>query len=191
LSRRLARLVLGLVLLVVGSIVAIAAVGSGLEAASHLGSTVGGTGGPGPGAGGTLPVLGKAVQLPAAADHPAIVVRADKVVRLRSTASAHPLPAGLHLVGVRYSIQNLGDRLWGPTPNYLQLSLLTSDGLSAPRAASPAPRGRRLLPAVFNLGGGRTRRGFVVFSIRDGAKPVRVSAGLGYGAGGTATWLVP
>lgn len=192
LSRRLARLALGVVLMIGGSAVALSLIGSGIQAAtSRLGATHGGPASTGVDAGANLPVLGKALRLSATTDHPAVVVRADKIVRLPSTASAYPLPAGLHLVGVRYAIRNLGDRLWGLTPNYLQLSMLASNGQIAPHAPSATVPGRRLLPAVFNLRPGKMRRGFVVFSIADGAKPVRISAGLAYGSGGTATWLVP
>lgn len=191
-SRRLGRLVLGVVLLMVGSIVALSLIGWGLKAAtSHPGSTVGDTESAGRDAGENLPVLGKPVHLPATTDHPAVVVKADKLVRLPATASVYPLPAGLHLIGVRYTIRNLGDRLWGLTPNYLQLSVLASNGQIAPHTPSTTVPGRRMLPAVFNLGPEKTRRGFVVFSVADGARPVRVSAALAYGSGGAATWLVP
>ena len=141
--------------------------------------------------GSAVPVLGDTVRLPASTTHPAVQLRADKVTRLAYNGPAYGLSEGRHLVGVHYSIRNEGTRMWGAGPPYLRFSALASDGQPAQPGNYAALPARRILPAAFNLKAGATRQGYVVVSVADGAKLVRVSVDLGYGDGDRGEWLIP
>lgn len=163
-----------------------------------LGSIVGtlgeGAGAKGPGGPGaqtsSAPTFGDVVHLAAGSTHPALELRADKVMRVETTRPELQ-PQDRHLVGVRYSIRNMGSQFWGATSPYLQFSALTSDGQHAPPGSYVAMSANRLMPAAFNLRPGKTRRGFVVFSIPNGAKLVRVSVQTGFGSSEVVEWLIP
>jgi hypothetical protein len=139
----------------------------------------------------SAPVLGDVVHLPASTTHPAVQLRPDKVMRVAYTGPAYGLPEGRHLVGVRYLIRNEGKQMWGAGPPYLRFSALASDGQPAQQASHSALPSGKLLPAAFNLRAGTARQGFVIFSVADGSKLVRVSVDLGFGGGDRVEWLIP
>jgi hypothetical protein len=139
----------------------------------------------------SAPTLGDVQRLPATSLHPALRVRAEKVVRVTMTPTGRALQQGRHLVGVRYTIRNDGTTLWGATPSYLRFSALMSDGQGAPAGNySTLPTGD-LMPAAFNLRAGKAQRGLVVFAVPDGVKLVRVSVKTGFGSSDAAEWLIP
>lgn len=139
----------------------------------------------------SAPTLGEVLRVPANQSHPALQVRADKVVRVASTAPPSPLRQGEHLAAVRYSIRNDGTQLWGATSPYLQFAALTSDGQYAQRGLDSSMPASKLMPAAFNLQPGQTRRGYVVFALAKGAKLVRVSVKTGFGSSDAVEWLIP
>ena len=123
--------------------------------------------------------------------HPALRVRADRVVRVPMTQTGQVIQQGRHLVGVRYAIRNVGTQMWGATPPYLRFSALMSNGERAPAGSYSALPASQLMPAAFNLRPGKTQRGLVVFAVPDGAKLVRVSVQTGIGGDDGAEWLIP
>jgi hypothetical protein len=166
-----------------------------------IGTLVGSVGqGSGSGAAGTgsartqtssAPVLGEVVRLPEGTSHPALSLRADKVMPVAATAPPSPLQQNQHLVAVRYSIRSEGAGLWGATSPYLQFSALMSNGQHASGSAASSMPSTKLMPAAFNLGSGEARRGFVVFSVPKGVKLVRVSVKTGFGSHDEVEWLIP
>ena len=156
----------------------------------RTGASGGGTGTPGSTSGGPT-TFGETVRLPAASSHPALKVRADKFMRVATTMPELMRAEHQHLVGVRYSIHNDGNQLWGATSSNLQFSALASNGQHAPRGAYGAVPESTVFPAAFNLRPGKTERGFVVFSVPDGAKLVRVSVQMGFSTSDGVEWLIP
>lgn len=139
----------------------------------------------------SAPVLGDVASLPATSSHPALRLKADKVMRVDMTEPAATILRGEHLVAVRYSIRNGGTQLWGAAPPHLQFSALTSDGQRAQPGRNSVLSPRELLPAAFNLGPGKQRRGYVVFLVPDGSKLVRVSVQMSFDSADGAEWLIP
>jgi hypothetical protein len=179
----------GLLLALVGLLFAVSLIGAilkGIDAAT----THGRNGSVGTHAA-SAPTLGDVQRLPATSLHPALRVRADKLVRVAMTPTGRALQQGRHLVGVRYTIRNDGTALWGATPSYLRFSALMSNGQQAPAGNySTLPTGE-LMPAAFNLRPGKAQRGVVVFAVPDGVKLVRVSVQTGIGGSDGAEWLIP
>jgi hypothetical protein len=184
--------VFGLVLLVVGvsaSLGLLGRVARDLGHEAHAGVGVG-SGGGARAQTASSPTLGEVVRVPASQSHPDLLLKADKVMRVRSTMPGYALQQGHHLVAVRYEIRNEGKQIWGAESPYLQFSVLTSDGAHASRGSYAAVPRKKLLPAAFNLRPGKARQGFVVFSVPNGTKVVRVSVQTSFGAGDGVEWLI-
>jgi hypothetical protein len=135
--------------------------------------------------------FGETVRLPAASARPALRVKADKIIRVATTMPELLKAEHQHLVGVRYSIRNDGDQLWGATSSNLQFSALASNGQHTGRGGYVALPDNSLFPAAFNLRPSKSERGFVVFSVPDDAKLVRVSVQMGFSASDGVEWLIP
>jgi hypothetical protein len=191
LVRRFMAAVFALVVGLIGIGVVLALVGGLVR---DLGQAARAGAGPGASAGAqasTTPVLGEVVRVPPSRSHPALRLKADKVMRVSSTMPDYALQQGHHLVAVRFQIRNQGAQLWGAEPPYLQFSALASNGEHASRGSYAAVPTRRILPAAFNLRPGKACRGLVVFSVPNGTKLVRVSAQTSFGSGDGAEWLIP
>lgn len=134
--------------------------------------------------------LGESVRLPAAASHPPLQVKADKVMRV-GVDPDFPVQRDQHLVAVRYSIRNEGTELWGAPSPLLTFSALTSNGRAAVGASYSDLPSSKVMPAAFNLKPGKVQRGFVVFAVPHGAKLVRVSLKTGYSSSDNVEWLIP
>lgn len=179
----------GLLLILVGLFVAVGSIGVVLKGID-AGATHGRNGG-GDTPGVSEPVFGDAVRVTATESHPALRVRADGMTRVAMTDLGVALYRGEHLVGVRYTIRNDGDRMWGAATPYLSFSALLSNGQHAGVGSYAALPASKLMPAAFNLRPGKAQRGLVVFAVPDGAKLVRVSVQTGLGSGESVEWLIP
>jgi hypothetical protein len=138
----------------------------------------------------SAPVLGDSLRIPANSSHPALQVKADLVKRVEATGPSYGLQPDHHLVAVRYTIRNEGSQVWAASSPYLQFSALASDGQRASRGTYSTIPPKQLMPAAFNLRPHKARRGFVVFSVANGAKLVRVSTQMSYDSNDGVEWLI-
>ena len=135
--------------------------------------------------------MGDVVSVRASTTHPDVQVRADKIMRVASEGPVYGFEQDRHLVAVHYSIRNNGTQMWGAGPPYLRFSALASDGQPAQLDSRGALPAAEKLPAAFNLRSGKARQGFVVFSVHDGARLVRVGVELGFNTDDQVEWLIP
>jgi hypothetical protein len=184
LARRVTAVAVGLLAMMIGVAIVIGLVG-GVVRSLDQGAKAGGGAQTS-----SAPTLGVSVQLPATQSHPSLQVTADQVKRVAATGPSYALQPDHHLVAVRYLIRNEGSQLWGASSPYLQFSALASDGQRASRGSYSAVPSKQLMPAAFNLRPGKARRGFVVFSIPNGTKLVRVSTQMSFDPHDGAEWLI-
>jgi hypothetical protein len=138
----------------------------------------------------SAPTLGDSIRIPATQSHPALQVKADQVKRVNANGPSYALQPDHHLVAVRYTIRNEGSALWGASSPYLQFSALASDGQRVSLSTYSAIPPKQLMPAAFNLRPHKARRGFVVFSVANGAKLVRVSTQMSFDSSDGVEWLI-
>jgi hypothetical protein len=184
LLRRLAAVAFGLLAIMIGGAIVIGLVGGAVRSLDQ---------GAKPGGGkhaSSTPTLGDSVQIPASQTHPELEVTADLVKLVEATGPSYALQPDHHLVAVRYTIRNEGSDLWGASSPYLQFSALASDGQRVSRGTYSAIPPKQLMPAAFNLRPNKVRRGFVVFSVANGAKLVRVSTQMSFDSRDGVEWLI-